>query len=222
MTTLVLQPASEGAGVDTAIGENAPTFSWGGASSMRVGWQPSAKAFRGLIQFDLSSIPANATVVSATLALICVNEDSADDIDVAAHRSLVQWYEGDGVGSAPPSADGSVWSYRNYNGSVAWAGGAGGGSGSDYAAGASATTTITQASDTEFGWDVSSDVQNFVDGTYTNYGWWLIPSAYAGLNAKYFATSGDFSARYPKLTVIYIVMVGSAAFPRRFSAWARS
>lgn len=210
MTTAVLQP--DGAsGLDTRIHEGSPNNNYGARGDNWVGYQASTTEHKILIAFDLSSIPSNAVLSAATLSLYCANEALSTDVDVDVHRSLVEWYEGDANGGAP-SGDGSTWNERNYNGSVAWSGGAGGVAGTEYNATPTDTTTITGAGDAEFTWDVTDDVVGFLNGTYTNYGWWLLVASYVSPNLHkiFWMSEWTTASLRPKLTVEYVVPAGSA------------
>lgn len=193
-------------GQDTYIFGEQPTWNYGAVIWFTAGgWTPpDAHPNKGLIRFDLSAIPAGALILNARLRLRCVQEESTDDYDVALHRSLVEWYEGNASGSEPGAGvDASTWNHRNANGSVAWAGGAGGAAGADYVATPTDSTTITQPL-TYYTWDVTADVQGFVDGDYTNYGWWLIGDT-AGNSAKIFYSSDSgVAANRPELIVAYV------------------
>lgn len=206
--TLTLQPAAA-AGEDTQIYSNAAgvTLNYGATVTFAGGGAPPAFAgkIRGLIKFDLSSIPGNAIISSGVMSLYCSSELNATNRDVGAHRALTQWFEGVRDGLAPLAGqDGSTWNLRNANGAVAWAGGVGGGSGSDYAAVATDTQTITGPA-TTFNWNVATDIAAFVAGTATNYGWWMInPDEATNDSAKLFDSSdGVTPAQRPKLVVIY-------------------
>lgn len=207
MPTAVLSPAN---GIETYINSTAgvtATTNNGALATVLVGQNGSGATLRGLIKFDLSSIPEDAEIVSATLSLYCSSQLSSNDYNVAIHRSLVQWFEGSGT-ATPPGAgqDGSTWNLRNANGSVAWAGGAGGASGSDWFATPTATTLITTTGQ-YFDWDVTADVVGWFEGTYTNHGWWLLGEAVVS-SQKTFRTSDDVDNpdRWPILTVEYLVL----------------
>ena len=192
MPTLELQPGA--AGLDTRIYQSIPDNNYG-ASALIILSASDPGLSRGLVAFDISSLPADAVISSAILTLYHYTASTAD---ISAHRALTQWYEGDADGGAP-SGDGSTWNHRNYSGSVAWAGGAGGGSGSDYAA--VATDTVTMPVTDFFDLDVTADVTDFYAGTYPNYGWWLITPE---LTSRNIASSDDgTAARHPKLTITY-------------------
>lgn len=64
--TLLLQPAS----IDSYIRDDAPTTNFGTNVNLLIGEITGAvRTHRTLIKFDLSSLPANATIISATLSL---------------------------------------------------------------------------------------------------------------------------------------------------------
>lgn len=206
MTTLTLQPAAA-AGIDTMLNSIAASqgYNYGTTIQARVGTSTAAQQRRMLLAFDISSMPAGATITAATLTLNCSSEDGATDYDVAVHRALLQWYEGTKNGAAPDGGtDGSTWNNRNENGPVAW-GAEGGASGTDYAASATATTTITGTGNHT--WDVLADVSAWYAGTATNYGWFIINTSEATTNSgKIFDTSDNSTAgNRPKLVIEYTV-----------------
>lgn len=200
--TLTLQPDPT-AGKDTCLVIWNATSNYGVTQSIYLrgpdGWQ-----LYGLIQFDLSSIPANATVTSAVMSVYLFSGASTNNVTVNAHRAITVWYEGVKDGAVPdPGQDGSSWVYRNANGSVQWAGGNGGGSGSDYAAAVEASV-VMGAYNTWHDFTITSLVQSWVNGTYTNNGIWLRPAT-IGI-AKYLRSSDYGTADYrPKLVVNYSI-----------------
>ena len=77
------------------------------------------------------------------------------------HYLTQDWTEG--TGDATESGDGATW--NTYNGTDNW-----GAPGSDYYG--TATDSITMKSKNSwYAWTVTGDVQDFADGTTTNYGW---------------------------------------------------
>lgn len=161
---------------DTYISEVNPTFNYGAATEVKAGNDASNLGVRGMVKFNFVDIPSDATIISAKLRVYCSSELSSTDRLLSIYRFLVQWYEGNSNGAAPGgSVDATTWNYRNANGSIAWTSGAGGGSAGNGVESASSLTgsvNIT-SSGSYFEIDVKSDVQNFVNGTYTNFGWWL-------------------------------------------------
>lgn len=196
--------------MDSCILDAAPDSNWGVRTDFFTGRNVYDQITRGLIQFDISSIPGGATIDAngSKVYLYCSAEDSATDRDVRLHRGLTQWYEGN-KNNDRPTVDGSTWNSANgypWASQTAWAGGAGGASGSDWAASATATVTIT-GSGAWFNWDVTADISAFYAGTATNRGWWILNAVEtAGSNsAKNFWASDyttDATLR-PYLTVDY-------------------
>ena len=199
--TLILQPDAA-AGIDTRILSSSADLNYGIKDSMLIGTGAGGQINRGMIKFDISSLPAGATLTSATLALYCTGEANAADEDVGAHKSLVQWYEGDKDGGTT-TIDGSTWNNRNHIGAVAWTGGAGGVSGTEWTAVATATTAITTTGQF-FNWNVLADVNSWYGGA-TNYGWWLINTDEVNLSTRKTFSSSDepTAAQRPKLTIVY-------------------
>lgn len=199
--TLTLQP--DGAnGVDCMAVQAGPANNYGTTTTFNASGV-AGSAQKGLIRYPgLSVIPVSALVSSAILRLRCESESNATDIGVAVHRALTEWFEGGKAGTAPDAGENaSTWNLRNANGSVAWAGGAGGGAGSDYATTATDSETITGAG-VDFEWDVTADVQAFVNGTATNWGWWLVAT---GNSLKRFASSDNATAaNRPELVIDYL------------------
>lgn len=216
MTLLTLQPDNT-VGLDVELRSSSPTNNYGTATTFAAGVDNSIpQTSKALIKFsEISSLPPGAIINSAILSLRCVLQASANDYNFAIHRSLVVWFEGSQSGSPPTAGqDGSTWNLRNANGSAAWSGGAGGTAGSDYATTATDTTLVT-GTGVFFDWDVTADVQDFVDGTFTNNGWWLIGAAGTDTR-KSFNSSGDSDVgERPILVIDYsdpsTDMAGSAA-----------
>lgn len=202
--TIILQPDPLNA-EDTYLesGANADK-NYGITASFAVGLGGATD--RALLRISwLSIIPAGSTITSAILSLYCSAETNATDRAVAIHRCLTQWYEGVKNSVTPDGGqNGSTWNHRNQNGDVHW-GAAGGQSGTDYVALATATVTITGPGVT-FTWDVTADVQLFVNGT-NNYGWFLIGDELNANSLKTFVSSDSTAAGTPgicpSLTVTY-------------------
>ena len=205
MPTLTLQP-DETAGIDTYINFGSPTFNYGVSTILMVG-QVVNERRRSLLRFDISSIPAGATITSAILRLYCTAESTSTNMDVWASRSLVDWFEGSQNGAAPSGGqDGSTWNLRNANGSVAWAGGAGGAANADWVTtgGFTGGTVSITAASTFFDWNVTADVQGFYSGSLTNRGWWVASQSISTGENKTFASSSHSTAlERPQLIIDY-------------------
>lgn len=162
---------------------------------------------RGLIYFDLSSIPPGSTVTDVTLRLYCTRGHSLLS-PVKLHRLTASWGEGtsdagiefDGAGVLPTVGD-ATWLRRLYN-TVSWAT-----PGGDYDPTISASTTIGTFN-LFYTWSslqMNADVQGWINTPANNNGWIMIGDEAAFLNAKRFATrENGVDANKPQLTISYI------------------
>jgi len=200
--TTVLQPASAST-MDTFIQSDNATYANGVVATIVTGGlSTGGQVCRGLLRFDLSSIPSNAKIISASISLYHETEAATTDYTVGLHKALTEWFESEVTGALNAGDVGSVWNYRNNAGTVAWAGGAGGGSGSDYMATASDTKLIAEVL-TWYSFDVTNDVAGFI--VSNNFGWWVINESEATANSRKRFTSSDAvtGTDRPKITVVY-------------------
>lgn len=80
---------------DAAITSAYPSRNFGAESSLFVESDPSfGTASRALLQFNVSSVPASAQVLDATLSVYV--QDAAGNADVESHRVVAPWLEGTG------------------------------------------------------------------------------------------------------------------------------
>lgn len=231
--TLILQNGLDSyAGTeDVKLVESTPSYNFGGVTDMAVrsvgtssGWYTS------LVKFDVSEIPAGATIQSATLSLYNYSKGSGT-ARINAYRMKREWVEGNGDGT---------WNYGRYSGATyscydrnltetfTWD------SRPDGAAGARGTGDAESTYAASANWtdanawvdlDVVTDVQAWIDGDVNN-GWTLREATYNIVPAFYSSEySGDTALR-PKLTVTYeaipepatmglLAVGGIAAFIRR-------
>ena len=204
LVSQTLQP-SAAAGIDTQLYKPVAfaTSNYGIGAIINTGWLtagPNDSHTRGLIKFAYT-LPSDAINISAILTLTRIGGAGTESRNTSIHRSLVEWFEGEKNGAVPDvGQDASVWSFRNYNGSVAW-GAAGGQSGVDYVATPTATTAVEGNAAYDF--DVTADVVHWK--TNTNLGWWILGTI-DGTNAtfKQFAASDNATAgNRPKLVITY-------------------
>ena len=169
---------------------------------------------RALLAFDLSAIPAGSTVTAVQLTLQ-LTKTVAGPQSVSLHRLSADWGEGtsnatgeEGAG-ANATTDSATWRYRFFS-SQAWAK-----RGGDFAAAASASQQVGGDLG-PYTWDTTpqlvADVQGWLDGPSTNFGWLLQGDESAMPTAKRFASRENATiASRPRLTVDFSPPGGGAA-----------
>jgi hypothetical protein len=135
---------------------------------------------RSVIRFKniAASLGAGKVITSAKMYLYCTVEDSGTDHGVSAYRVLLDWVEGTADGSVQT---GSVcWDYARYT-SLPWNSGgcsvASDVTGEDGTADRRATpesTTPITSTGQYFSWDLTTAVQNWYSGAWSEYGVVLI------------------------------------------------
>ncbi len=105
--TLTLQP-NDTAGVDTRLASNQATANFGADDKLYVGESnQNSSVHRSLLRFDLSGIPANATITSATLSLWLTDDFSDNAGTFNVYRVRRAWTEDGATWNA--AATGSNW-----------------------------------------------------------------------------------------------------------------
>ena len=128
---------------------------------------------RGLVAFDLTSIPTSATITDASFSMF-LNRPRPNDapVDVSLSRALRDWGEGasnagdpGGIGAQAEPGD-ATWLHTFYDTSF-WIT-----PGGDFSATLSATTPVMDnATYTWSGSGLLADVQSWVSNPATNFGW---------------------------------------------------
>ena len=140
--------------------------------------------YQSLIEFDLSFIPENATIVNAILHIYATGVMGSNSVKV--RRVTESWDESTVTWNTMPSYDSTVvddtWvssSYGNY---------------------------------IDYNWNVTSNVASFVDGTYDNYGWHLcVDSGY--LEATYHSSNKAGTSCDPYLYIDYELFTTHDEYP---------
>ena len=162
---------------DTYIRGDQPSNNFGSDNKFEVRPDNGADR-RGLVKFDLSSIPANATITSATLYLF--EQSSKSGQTTSLHRVTSNWNEN--------SATWQSW----------------GSPGGDFDSSISYYTFIPDQGNCLVTLDVTSLVQLWVNGTYLNHGLMLY-SAGPNHTISYTSKEDGTASRQPKLDISYTV-----------------
>ena len=159
---------------------------------------------RGLVAFDLASIPANATVTAASLSMFS-NRPAPNPapVDVSVHKVLRDWGEGASDAGEPggfgiqAETNDATWLHTFYDTSF-WTT-----AGGDFSPTSSATTAVLEnAIYTWSGSGLLADVQAWVSNPATNFGWVILGPEKITQSAQRFNT-GENPNDPPKLTVTY-------------------
>jgi len=132
----------------------------------------STFTYYGYIKFDLSSIPSGSAIVSAKLRLYGFYFYDAGTGNLEVYRVTGSWSESSITWDNKPGDAGSPTD----------------------------TVAVPGSGNTWVEWDVTDDVQAFIDGTYDNYGW-VIKRTSGGRADFYAKEKGD---HLPELVIEYI------------------
>ncbi len=197
----------------TAVADNtlyedpAGTTSNGAGQYIYSGNQNSGLKRRGVVRFDVSSIPTAALVQSASLRVFS-DQAAGSAVDVSIHRLTATWGEGtsdasgtEASGTAATTND-ATWLHRFYS-TTFWAT-----PGSDFVAAASATLSVPATSGVFQEWGgatVVGDVQGWIDGSSVNAGWLIRGDEASSTNTRRFASRETATAaNRPALLVTYL------------------
>lgn len=160
---------------DAAIDQAKGNRNFGSASSLIVR-AATGKAARSLVRFDLAgcAIPPGATVQVATLKLFMWAAPGRSRTD-QAFRVTTDWSEGSVTFVTQPGV----------------------------ASSATSSTSTGTTSNVTLAWDVTPDVQAFVNGAETNFGWRVNDQSEGGRRLEQRFRSREFSnsAQRPSLVV---------------------
>ncbi len=160
-----------------------------------------------LVCFDVSSIPTNAILGSATLEMYMTDvRNGGNDKDVAAHRLLKDWAEGLGVGiDGVAAAKEEVCGQWTGIGGEIWDIIGADKPGGDFVEKADDTIEIGGAINEWYSWDVTEMCQYWIQHPEENFGVILLePRPHADTNGtKVFASKENLTPDiHPMLTVI--------------------
>jgi DNA/RNA endonuclease YhcR with UshA esterase domain len=180
----------------------------GAGGGFVAGQTNSGLVRRGLIKFDVSTIPSNATITNVKLTLQCIKTSSGTKT-VTLHKANADWGEGasnEGPGTGSNQGNGAAamtndatWVHTFFNTSN-WTT-----MGGDFDATSSASTSVNNLGSYDWtGGTLVADVQAWVSGSVTNNGWLVKGAEGSGKSTKHFATKefGTTSQR-PVLEITY-------------------
>ncbi|MEZ4959932.1 MAG: DNRLRE domain-containing protein, partial [Saprospiraceae bacterium] len=193
-TTVTLSAAA-----DTDIDQASPTKNWGGCTGIYLNGSSSALD-HPMIKFDLSGIPAGATITSATMTLVKIGGgatggtgNSSTAVNVSAHQITNAWTEG--TSSCYGSTTVANWTQRQSGTNWTTAGG-------DY--NATAENTISVAGDGAYSWNIPNMVQSWVNNPSNNQGVLLKMETEPTAFYKVFASRENSTVdNRPVLTITY-------------------
>lgn len=181
---------------------------------------------RAVLQFDLSGIPAGATINTVTLSLN-MSMTSGPATNVSLYRTLADWGEGtsnagvNGGAGAPATPGDATWIHTFFNTSF-WTN-----AGGDFVAASSATTVVNAIG--TYTWSSAqmlTDVQGWIATPLSNFGWIVRGDEVNNNTSKRFDTRENATASFrPTLIIDYTpvpapgsllaLLGGALALPRR-------
>jgi len=176
--TLTIQPDPND-GKDSFTDSYSSNTNRGDELHFSIGNMPGPLIARGYLQFDLTSLPADAVIVSADLKLYQFYTSGTQDFTIAAHRITDTWDE----------------NTINWNNQP------------DYHPMTESTRFVTAGATTWLSWDVSSLLQGWLDASITNYGVVLKDSDEALGGTYIICYSSDYTddpTLRPKLEITYL------------------
>ncbi len=185
LTCVTLQPSAS-AGKDAYIKQDKPDERRGGDAELRVKTE-NGKLNRALLQFDLTGLPADAVISSATLSL-WVEGASGGAVTINAHQVTSSWNEAE-----------VTWKARDKKANLLWTN-----QGGDYKPAAVSSTVVDNTKNVWRSWDLTSLAGLWKNDPSTNHGVILLAAATNPKAEKIFKSSDDGTAKQrPKLEVCY-------------------
>jgi hypothetical protein len=210
--TVLLEPSADTSLYEVAVG-NAETANSRG-QHLFAGRITTGERRRALLKFDLSGLPADATVTSAQLSMSLTRDPPGmlPAVNFSLFRVTSAWSEG-GSDAGDPGGNGTVptvgdptWTQRAFP-STPWMS-----AGGDIVATASAVTSAGVVARYQWGSTpiMVSDVQSWLTTPAGNLGWALLADEGAGtLTARRFASrEAATAATRPLLLIEYTTNIG--------------
>ncbi|RPI91406.1 MAG: DNRLRE domain-containing protein, partial [Chloroflexi bacterium] len=198
--TYTSQP-DETAGMDTYLLSTSAAANYGTDADLGAGESNDAtdQVARALVKFDLSSIPTNAVITSATLSLWTSSDYSDNDRSIRVYRLKMAFGEA-----------GATWNESAAG--VSWeAAGAAGPNDKESTDIGSIQILANEALDVEKQITLApSKIQEWIDGTFTNHGFILIADTELDDRFSYASSDSATISNRPKLVIQYTLPQGRA------------
>lgn len=188
MPEIILSPSQ-----DAFIESLNPTNSNGDSSSIRIGEDnDSLKKYRALIQFDLSSIPFDATIISAEVSLYRWLEKSDHSRSMGVYRVKQDWVD-------------SEASWNNFSAGNAWeTPGCGGSNDRELTAIGSQILDSSYLGWIDFQLDAASIQEMLTEGNFQNRGFLLMNDIELDDSSRFFSLEYTTDlTKLPKLVITY-------------------
>ena len=194
-----------------------------------TGMTNAGEVRRGLIKFDVSSIPAGARITDVTLTLeLSRKPPGAPAVDTTVHLLTADWGEGasdagDPGGNGAMAAVGDATWIHTFSPGSLWTN-----EGGDFVAAASATLNVDAPGSYDWistlgGVDqgLVDDVQGWVDTPADNFGWLILGDESASPTGRRFDTRENLASNPPTLTITFLELVFVDSFESGdFTAWS--
>ncbi len=187
-------------GKDAHIDSSTPNRNFGASTSMII-----SNTERMLLEFDLSDVTETANIVNANLTFYLSSAGTGTN-PISVYRINNSWIEG--TGDSQNTYDGVTWTNRS--GTESWDI-----PGGDFDSRVWAIRNLTTAG-TYYTLDITQLVQNWVNGTYENYG--IILYGENGHGQWHFPSSDNINATIrPQLNITYnesqVPVINSVSIP---------
>jgi len=179
-----------------------PNANLGGLENLETYYGQSEEHRRSLMRWDLSALPVDATITSATVELYRYGGSAEDAMQIALHRLTRDWAEGTGYDFWPSPSyvpDGATWTLASPG--TAWAT-----PGGDF--NVTVVDQITLPTGMGNGWvslDATAAVRAWVEGGMPNYGLLIRPLNGDYTYHYYYSRNHDTPNQRPRLVVTYTV-----------------
>ncbi len=195
--TLILQPGGEGK--DAWIDAGNPKDNFGKSNWMNISGTPTEKYFLG--HFDLSSLPPESKILSASLEMYMTGVSTAtSSSSFSLFRMTQDWVEG--TGDWWDAGDGVNWDTSDGSTSWNWAN-------NHYSIKPIATTTINPSLDGWHSWEIQEIVSLWHSKKISNFGF-LIKADSSIEDAGFYSSDFANTSKSPKLTITYSCECGAS------------